>query len=298
MSIRAPKSNAESKLAMNSNQAASSAGNIQAQLMVKYKLPGSKSFQNVKHSSSLTKGYKSDSKLSAKTLADLNKIIYCVVCGSSNSSSSQKQVNGPESKTANTDVCNVCTSYMYEDQVLSKDPKTSSSSSSYKVLFDWKDIDEKMLIRQEVNCPICMMPFRHMNEALLSCTHIFHAPCLRSFEKFTLKNDNRRFCPLCRESNYYAKSTNLGSQFYYDTCVIKIQCVYRGYIARKGYYVLLKCLYQSGHGKRTINRRKFYERELIHQTNRMSQQVDVARSEVDDLIRLGTNAMHTLVLSC
>jgi len=45
-------------------------------------------------------------------------------------------------------------------------------------------------------CPICMEAFCRGEEVLLSCGHIFHKVCLRSFENFMKSNDLA--CPICR----------------------------------------------------------------------------------------------------
>jgi hypothetical protein len=45
-------------------------------------------------------------------------------------------------------------------------------------------------------CPICMEKFTSGEEVLLSCGHIFHKVCLRSFENFMKTADMA--CPLCR----------------------------------------------------------------------------------------------------
>jgi hypothetical protein len=45
-------------------------------------------------------------------------------------------------------------------------------------------------------CPICMEVFNRGEEVLLSCGHIFHKVCLRSFENFMKTNELS--CPICR----------------------------------------------------------------------------------------------------
>lgn len=45
-------------------------------------------------------------------------------------------------------------------------------------------------------CPICMEKFISGEEVLLSCGHIFHKVCLRSFENFIKTSDLA--CPICR----------------------------------------------------------------------------------------------------
>ncbi len=50
-------------------------------------------------------------------------------------------------------------------------------------------------------CPICMEKFVSGEEVLLSCGHIFHKVCLRSFENFMKTSD--LVCSLCRYITLY-----------------------------------------------------------------------------------------------
>lgn len=61
---------------------------------------------------------------------------------------------------------------------------------------DWSHIEYKIKDRLDSCCPICMEGFKSGNEVLLSCSHIFHKPCLLSFERF-MKNGELT-CPICR----------------------------------------------------------------------------------------------------
>ncbi|NXV41977.1 RNF32 protein, partial [Uria aalge] len=82
---------------------------------------------------------------------------------------------------------------------------------------DWEKI-QMQAFRQEIfDCPICIMPLSptvhpaHLSSGnsaqfsrqvvLLSCSHLFHHPCLQAFEEFSL--GERHICPLCR--SYYQK---------------------------------------------------------------------------------------------
>eukprot|EP00128_Syssomonas_multiformis_P008238 Colp12_sorted_trinity150504_noHs@786 len=61
---------------------------------------------------------------------------------------------------------------------------------------EWKAIKEKSNARHDSvqPCCICQELFDLRPQVLLSCTHVFHMECLKSFEKFTKKKS----CPLCR----------------------------------------------------------------------------------------------------
>eukprot|EP00494_Astrolonche_serrata_P025687 UN25948 len=62
---------------------------------------------------------------------------------------------------------------------------------------NWDIIREKALARDISDCPICMCTLDKKPCILLSCTHIFHAVCINSFENFKKKMFNHE-CPLCR----------------------------------------------------------------------------------------------------
>jgi ribosomal protein L37AE/L43A len=63
---------------------------------------------------------------------------------------------------------------------------------------DWYLVERNIQKKVEPDafCPICMGPFVQNEEVLLSCGHIFHKVCLRSFENFVKNGDIT--CPLCR----------------------------------------------------------------------------------------------------
>ena len=64
---------------------------------------------------------------------------------------------------------------------------------------DWHLVREKAAERDIKDCPICIMPLRGKPQALLSCSHIFHHSCLKSFEHFAAATRGNTGCPLCRE---------------------------------------------------------------------------------------------------
>ena len=75
----------------------------------------------------------------------------------------------------------------------------------------------------------------------------------------------------------------MGSKAFKLVCVNKIQCLYRGYRARKRYYVGLKSFYRLGKGD---NRRRkiFYEKELSTYANSIVRQIDDRKSEIDSML--------------
>ena len=66
----------------------------------------------------------------------------------------------------------------------------------------WDEVRESALKRCEEDCPICMCSFakdKKRSKVLLSCSHVFHEKCIKTFESFNgekLVNT----CPVCRSA--------------------------------------------------------------------------------------------------
>uniref|UniRef100_A0A3Q3EBZ9 Ring finger protein 32 n=1 Tax=Labrus bergylta TaxID=56723 RepID=A0A3Q3EBZ9_9LABR len=67
---------------------------------------------------------------------------------------------------------------------------------------DWDRIQSQVSSETHVKAPYLQPWPTHRPTVLLSCSHIFHQPCLEAFEAFTV--DSRPSCPLCR-SAYHKK---------------------------------------------------------------------------------------------
>ncbi|KAL7876685.1 hypothetical protein AOLI_G00116480 [Acnodon oligacanthus] len=80
-------------------------------------------------------------------------------------------------------------------------------------------------------CVICREEFRLQPQVLLSCSHVFHKACLRSFEWFS----GRKCCPMCRREQYETRVIHDGARFYREKCATRIQACWRGFTARKWY---------------------------------------------------------------
>lgn len=76
-------------------------------------------------------------------------------------------------------------------------PQPTKISEALKPL-EWYLLEKSILQKADPDacCPICMESFRGTDEVLLSCRHIFHKVCLRSFENFIQNADLS--CPICR----------------------------------------------------------------------------------------------------
>jgi hypothetical protein len=148
--------------------------------------------------------------------------------------------------------------------------------------FDWGQIEELCFKRKDYLCPICIMPFKCRNELVLSCTHIFHAPCLKSFEKYTA--NHQKLCPVCRGSNYSCHETHIGSEAYCWRSATTIQSIIRKWLVRIRYLKILRSYYQAGHGT-SSRRQKFYQQEFRLHNNRMMHENDEINQEIDQLIK-------------
>ncbi|KAG1943189.1 RING finger protein [Pimephales promelas] len=80
-------------------------------------------------------------------------------------------------------------------------------------------------------CVICREEFRLQPQVLLSCSHVFHKVCLKSFEKFS----GRKSCPMCRKEQYETRVIYDGARLYREKCALRIQAFWRGYHVRKWY---------------------------------------------------------------
>jgi hypothetical protein len=155
--------------------------------------------------------------------------------------------------------------------------------------FDWSVI-ENSRSDPDSCCPICMEGFKQGHEVLLSCSHIFHRTCLRSFENFM--KDNELTCPICRTHNYQKKITRIGSIAYSKVCAAKIQRLWRGYSVRKTHKVRLRNYYRdlakAGRpldDKLQARRKHYYENEFSTITDKLNENLDSRSNQVNTMIR-------------
>eukprot|EP01031_Cornospumella_fuschlensis_P029842 gene29842-36032_t len=149
---------------------------------------------------------------------------------------------------------------------------------------DWYFMESQISrkIDPDICCPICMEKFNRGEEVLLSCGHIFHKVCLRSFENF-VKNAELS-CPICRTKNYQKKLTNLGNYSLEKVSASKIQAICRGFLARKEFKRLLRRMYRSGKGTETL-RTKFLQNECAVVSKRMDKTMEERATQVDSMLR-------------
>jgi hypothetical protein len=135
--------------------------------------------------------------------------------GSSDSSSlvSQSRITSAQSVCAccnasvgpSDQVCSSCGYYLFsivvEPQTLAQRRGLVPQVAKIEPLSpaDWSAIELSISVRSNPDscCPICMEGFNQGSEVLLSCSHLFHRACLRSFENH-VKDSLAMSCPLCR----------------------------------------------------------------------------------------------------
>uniref|UniRef100_A0A3Q4AMT3 RING-type domain-containing protein n=1 Tax=Mola mola TaxID=94237 RepID=A0A3Q4AMT3_MOLML len=103
-------------------------------------------------------------------------------------------------------------------------------------------------------CAICKEEFLLRPQVLLSCSHVFHRACLKSFERFSSK----KCCPMCRKEQYETRVIHDAAKLFRHECATRIQACWRGYVARKRCRTLRKSLCP----KDNQLRRKFLEEKL------------------------------------
>ncbi|QDZ18005.1 Ring zinc finger protein [Chloropicon primus] len=103
--------------------------------------------------------------------------------------------------------------------------------------YEWMQAHAQSVQREDVKhgCPICYEDFKGEDRVLLSCSHMFHKHCLRSFERFT----KQKCCPICRTLQYQKRVVTNAKELYEEDCATCIQKYYRRRLAQKRYKVAL-----------------------------------------------------------
>lgn len=71
---------------------------------------------------------------------------------------------------------------------------------------------------------------------LLSCCHVFHRDCLRSWER----HSRSRCCPVCRKEGYQTRAHEAGNDLFLHECVTAIQAAARARSARQKHGAALR----------------------------------------------------------
>jgi hypothetical protein len=113
-------------------------------------------------------------------------------------------------------------------------------------------------------CPICAEGYKMNDQVLLSCSHLFHARCLSSFENYS--DRKTRHCPLCRCANYEKMRITDGNAIYEQKCAVIVQSLCRARAARKLYAVMKRTIPPRNEQLRTkfvINRLEYASQVCI-----------------------------------
>ncbi len=126
-------------------------------------------------------------------------------------------------------------------------------------------------------CAICCAPFRDEKQVILSCSHVFHRDCIKSWEVFSQSQRGAKTCPCCRREAYQKRPFVEGGEIYRTNCIIRIQAHVRGLLARRA----AERLWIKFHpGKR----RAYCERRLGHLTDRLATNLSGHSDGVDDFL--------------
>lgn len=121
-------------------------------------------------------------------------------------------------------------------------------------------------------CVICQETFGTSKQVLLSCGHVFHKACLRSWER----HSKSRCCPVCRKLHYRKHAIDDGANLYREECATRIQAAARGVLVRRATDKALRALNPE-------RRRRYCERRLCGLTDELLGRLDAERSAVDEL---------------
>ena len=128
-------------------------------------------------------------------------------------------------------------------------------------------------------CAICLQEFRAEEQLLLSCSHVFHRACLRSFERVSGRNG--ACCPLCRSTNYEKRKLHDGRERWREMCAIRIQAHVRGHLARRR-VAAMRALMPP---RDPDDRRRYYAKKLEDMNDGLIRGMEAERANVDSLFR-------------
>lgn len=123
---------------------------------------------------------------------------------------------------------------------------------------EWAEVKTRSILEGDSTqpCAICREEFRLQPQVLLSCSHVFHKVCLKSFEKFS----GKKCCPMCRKEQYETRVIYDGARLYREKCALRIQTLWRGYVVRKWYSNIRKHVPpKDQHLRRRFFEKKFQE---------------------------------------
>eukprot|EP00615_Pteridomonas_danica_P006661 CAMPEP_0114361984 /NCGR_PEP_ID=MMETSP0101-20121206/25245_1 /TAXON_ID=38822 ORGANISM="Pteridomonas danica, Strain PT" /NCGR_SAMPLE_ID=MMETSP0101 /ASSEMBLY_ACC=CAM_ASM_000211 /LENGTH=407 /DNA_ID=CAMNT_0001507437 /DNA_START=11 /DNA_END=1238 /DNA_ORIENTATION=+ len=220
----------------------------------------------------------------------------CSICGASNSWRDGESCNQclqsavlSSVGTRNTQLSQqVATNHRLRNQMA---PKPSNLSAE-----QWATLELRATDRQEgviaEPCPICLEDFkRGVAQVLLSCTHIFHTTCLRSFESFQGRDTTieKPACPVCRAVDYEQRATELGGVAHGHLKASKIQALARGVAMRTRYASIVRDWINGGGGDE--QRRRRYIATEMSRLNEQFLTDSIADDSLDALLAASDDAL-------
>ncbi|CAG9464963.1 unnamed protein product [Pedinophyceae sp. YPF-701] len=128
---------------------------------------------------------------------------------------------------------------------------------------EWKAVREKSRARGDLTsrCAICLDGFGNQKQTLLSCSHVFHSTCIKSFERYA----GVRVCPICRAEQYQATDVRDGRRAARRAAAVRIQAWWRGVLGRRR----ARELRRTRPPRDPALRRKWLEERLSDHTDRV-----------------------------
>jgi hypothetical protein len=142
---------------------------------------------------------------------------------------------------------------------------------------EWSLVEKRSEQREEYkgSCPICQEKQGTQACVILSCSHVFHSSCLKSFEKFA----KTKACPICRKASYDKKSYKTSENYYYLYCVVKVQSIIRCFIYRERFI-----RYMQSHPSSNLEvNRKYRSIHLKRFDVRFNKHLDHQEAQIDKL---------------
>ena len=126
--------------------------------------------------------------------------------------------------------------------------------------------------RSKEPCAICLGDFATEAQVLLSCGHVFHRACLKSWERHA----KSRCCPVCRKLHYQKRACHDGANVYRQECATRLQAAWRGLRVRRAWAPALRRANPAA-------LRAWGEQKLGSLTDKLVSELDAEHDAVDAL---------------